>query len=68
LGRRGRFWQQESYDHWARDEDELERIIRYVEQNPVKAGLVAKAEDWPFSSARDRMIQGLLFGQRLLRR
>jgi type I restriction enzyme R subunit len=67
LGRRGRFWQEESYDHWARDEDELERIIHYVEQNPVKAGLVAKPEDWLFSSARDRISQGLLLGQPLRR-
>ena len=67
LRRRGRFWQQESYDHWARDEDELERIILYVEQNPVKAGLAAKPEDWLFSSARDRLNQGLLLGQPLRR-
>ena len=30
---------------------ELERIIAYVEANPVKAGLVAAPEEWPFSSA-----------------
>ena len=29
------FWQDESYDHWARDEDELMRIIQYIENNPV---------------------------------
>ena len=67
LGLRGTFWQQESYDHWARHEDELERIIHYVEQNPVKAGLAAKPEDWLFSSAHDRMNQGLLLGQPLCR-
>jgi type I restriction enzyme R subunit len=57
LGRAGQFWQHESYDHWVRDEDELERIVAYVEGNPVKAGLVTEAADWPFSSAakRDRV-------------
>lgn len=40
LGRDGAFWQHENYDHYVRDEGELERIIRYVIYNPVKAGLV----------------------------
>lgn len=39
LGRRGGFWQHESYDHVVRDPDELERIIHYVIDNPVRAGL-----------------------------
>ena len=43
LGRTGAFWQHESYDHFARDEKELERIIKYVLYNPVKAGLT---NDW----------------------
>ena len=42
LGRTGQpFWQGESYDHWVRDETEFIRIIAYIENNPVKAGLVA---------------------------
>jgi REP element-mobilizing transposase RayT len=58
----GAFWQRESYDHWVRDEDELERIIHYVEDNPVKAGLVANAIDWTFSSGCMRKKLGLEFG------
>ena len=54
LGRRGRFWQAESYDHVVRSDAELERIVRYVEHNPVRAGLCAAAEQWEFSSAHDR--------------
>ena len=46
LGRQGRFWQGESYDHVIRDEEELERVIRYVLYNPVKAGLVQSPEEW----------------------
>lgn len=30
--------------------------IRYVELNPVRAGLVARAEDWPWSSARSHVL------------
>ena len=51
LGRSGRFWQHESYDHVVRDEAELNRIRRYVLNNPVKAGLVSTAEEWPWSYA-----------------
>ena len=47
----GRFWQPEAYDHWVRDATEHERIARYILQNPVKARLCARAEDWPWSSA-----------------
>jgi len=54
-GRRGRFfWQDESYDHWVRDEEEVLRIIEYIENNPVAAGLCTRPEDWRYSSARLR--------------
>jgi REP element-mobilizing transposase RayT len=46
LGHSGAFWQHESYDHFARDEAELQRIIKYVLLNPVKAGLVEHWQDW----------------------
>ena len=36
----------------AMDEDHLMAAFRYVALNPVKAGLVARAEDWPWSSAQ----------------
>jgi REP element-mobilizing transposase RayT len=46
------FWQREFCDHWVRDEAEWNRIAAYIENNPVKAGLVARAGDYPWSSAR----------------
>jgi REP element-mobilizing transposase RayT len=52
LARTGRaFWQEESFDHWIRNRAQFERIRAYVEENPVKARLVARAEDWRWSSA-----------------
>lgn len=45
------FWQGESYDHWVRDNDEFYRIIEYIEQNPVVAGLCHAPELWRWSSA-----------------
>jgi putative transposase len=52
LGRTGEpFWQHESYDHWVRNEKEFQRVVAYIERNPVSAGLAATPEDWPWSSA-----------------
>jgi putative transposase len=45
------FWQHESFDHWARNGAQLERIRSYIENNPVKAGLAKRPQDWPWSSA-----------------
>jgi len=57
-GAQGAFWQTETFDHWARDEAEMYRIIEYIERNPVKAGLVERPEDWRWSSARLRLLAG----------
>jgi putative transposase len=58
LGRTGLpFWQSESYDHWVRDAHELRKIIHYIEWNPVKAGLVASVDQWPWSSASAKLGQ-----------
>jgi REP element-mobilizing transposase RayT len=50
LGLQGEFWQPEYYDHLIRDADDLAHAIRYVEENPTKAGLPA----WPWVSGRGR--------------
>jgi REP-associated tyrosine transposase len=52
LSREGmRFWQDESFDHWVRNTAEGQKIRTYIERNPVTAGLVKNAKDWPWSSA-----------------
>ncbi len=56
LGRTGKpFWQDESIDRWVRNEEELRRIQRYIEYNPVRAGMVKRIEDWPWSGAHGRV-------------
>lgn len=52
LGRTGAFWQREYYDRAIRNLDHFHAAMAYIEGNPVKAGLCAQPEDWPFSSAR----------------
>ena len=51
LDRTGKFWQEEYHDRYIRDDDHYANTFRYIEENPVKAGLVAKADDWRWSSA-----------------
>jgi putative transposase len=52
LGLTGKpFWQEESYDHVVRDKAEFEKIWRYIEENPVRAGLVGNASEYRWSSA-----------------
>ena len=51
LGRGGPFWQREYHDRYMRDQAHMNAVVRYIHENPVKAGLVSKADDWPWSSA-----------------
>jgi putative transposase len=56
LGRTGEaFWQAECYDRWIRNEEEFRRVWAYIENNPVKAGLVAEPTAFRWSSARMRL-------------
>jgi putative transposase len=51
LGRTGEpFWQHEYFDHWIRDDPEFERVRVYVENNPVRSGIVSEAGLFPWSS------------------
>jgi putative transposase len=50
-GRVGHLWQAR-FASFVMDESYLLACARYVELNPVRAGLAARPEDWPWSSAR----------------
>ena len=54
LKRTGEFWQPEYFDRYIRDETHLVKAVRYIENNPVKAGLAKVPEDWLFGSAHFR--------------
>jgi putative transposase len=45
------FWQEESYDRLVRSSAEGKRIRSYIEQNPVRAGLVRETSEYRWSSA-----------------
>lgn len=44
-------WQPGFNDHRIRDARDYQTHVRYIGQNPIKRGLVARAEDYPWSSA-----------------
>jgi REP element-mobilizing transposase RayT len=60
LGREGQFWEADYFDVYMRDEAHERRTIRYIENNPTKAGLVLDPKHWLWSSARFRDETGAL--------
>jgi putative transposase len=54
LGRKGPFWQSDYFDRYMRNERHVAATVEYIEQNPVKAGLVSEASHWRWSSGRRR--------------
>jgi len=54
LGRQGRFWMDEYYDHLIREEEDFVNEVNYVLGNPAKAGL----ENWPWSGTMGEYYRG----------
>ena len=44
----GQVWQEGFFDHVLRNDESMSQKWEYIRQNPVRAGLVDHAEDWPF--------------------
>ena len=51
LGRRGRFWSPDYFDRFIRGKKHFLAAQTYIENNPVKAGLCKRPEDWRWSGA-----------------
>jgi REP element-mobilizing transposase RayT len=49
LPRRSPTWQRGFFDHVLRSDESYTQKWNYVRENPVRAGLVMKADDWPSS-------------------
>ncbi len=54
VGQGGKFWQEEYFDRYMRNDRHYFASIEYIELNPVKARLCERKEDWKFGSARRR--------------
>jgi len=48
LGSCGPVWREESFDHALRSQESLAQKLEYLRQNPVRRGLAAKPEDYPW--------------------
>lgn len=57
-GERG-IWQRRYWEHVIVDEDDLRVHVDYIHHNPVKHGLVDRAIDWPYSSFRRWVADGV---------
>lgn len=51
LHRKGQLWQHEPFDRYIRNQKHFASVIAYIENNPVKAALCEKPEDWRYSGA-----------------
>ena len=51
---KNRLWAPDYFDRYVRDEEHYANARFYIENNPVKARLVERPEDWPYSSAAKR--------------
>jgi REP element-mobilizing transposase RayT len=47
--RQGKIWHRDYFDRFIRNPDDYRNVVNYILANPVKAGLVKKAEDWKYS-------------------
>ena len=67
LGLSGRFWQPESFDRLIRSERQFEFCLRYILNNPVKAGLCKEVYQWPWkgcSGEIQHLARRFFFGSR----
>jgi REP-associated tyrosine transposase len=42
-------WQRGFFDHLLRSDESYAQKWNYVRENPVRAGLLTNADDWPYS-------------------
>ena len=45
---RERLWQRSYFDRTLRPKDALDSVMAYIVNNPIRAGFVTLADDWPF--------------------
>ena len=60
LGGAGQLWQHDYFDRMPRSEAHFEKIVKYIEWNPRKAGLCTDPTHWPYSSANDVAMRRVL--------
>jgi putative transposase len=49
LGYKPPLWQRSAYDHVCRESETAETVVAYIADNPVRAGLIERWSDWPWT-------------------
>jgi REP element-mobilizing transposase RayT len=47
----GRFWQRSFWDHFLRDDEDVEQVVTYILNNPVRAKMVDEWQQYPFAGS-----------------
>lgn len=67
FGQKGKFWHEDYFGLEIEDRAELQRVVEYMEQQPVQRKLVSKPELFKFSSARIRRAVNLNPGSPIIK-
>jgi putative transposase len=51
----GKLWHRQFYDHIIRNRGDFDETLTYIRMNPVRRGLVLRAEDWPYTERLDHL-------------
>lgn len=51
IGRNGRFWSPDYFDRFIRNYIHFNKVYKYIDENPVKAGLCSKPSEWQWCRA-----------------
>ena len=51
FGIKGKLWQTSFYDHFLRKEEDIEKVVMYVLNNPVRKGLVSEWMEYHYSGS-----------------
>lgn len=55
-----RLWQRYGYEHVIRDDESTRQVIRYVLENPIRAGLVLDVSEYPFIGSSEYSVEQLI--------
>ena len=55
-----RLWQRYGYEHTLRSEEAAISVARYILENPVRAGLVARIDEYAFSGSSVYSLEQIL--------
>jgi len=62
MSHRRKLWQRYGYEHVLRNDEDTRRVARYIFENPIRSGLVTRANDYPFLGSCVSTVEEILDG------